>query len=87
MKQQILDGLLSLLHVLGECFKSFASDARINCKAPNAPVLIMSSISYKIQRLIECFRIMCKLFKTLKWNPFKRFVKTKTNSVEKDKPA
>ena len=85
MKEQFLTALTSLLGILGQCLESIRSDVNINYKAPNVSVLIMSSISYKIEQLFECVRVFHRLFKPIL--PFKRSENSKNNSVAKDRSS
>ena len=85
MKQPFLDAIASFVRILGQCFQSIMSDVKINCNAPNVSLLILSSISHKVEHLVECMRVVQRLFKSLK--PFKRYENPKTNSVENDQSA
>ena len=80
-KHQILDFLASFLRLLTQCAQSVRSDASINCKAPNLSALVFASISYKIERLVECVRVVQKFFKS--WKPLKRSERSRNSPVQK----
>ena len=80
-KQQILDFLASFLRLLTQCAQSVRSDASINCKAPNLSALVFASISYKIERLVECVRVVQKFFKS--WKLLKRSERSRNSPVQK----
>ena len=66
MNPEILNEVKVLLTILGQCVSSFQADfANLDCKSPSATTLLLSSVIFKLQKIVECAKSIQRICKSL----------------------